>query len=273
MPDRRSFIKTGALMAGAAGAAALPGRASADTVADQTATAAHDVAGYGYRLPSFKPGSRLLFQGDSITDMNWGRNEKDRNHYLGHSYVFLIAGRLGVEMPEAKLDFYNRGKSGNAVWQLRERWQKDALDMNPDLLSILIGTNDVGQSLRNPQRRITPAAFEADYRFILDASRKANPDLRLVLLDPFVLPTGPLKNQKAYEERRGQTDQLRPVVARLAADYAAVHVKTQDIFDAAAEVAGPENWIWDGIHPLPPGHELIARHWLQAVSERWPRQG
>ena len=94
-------------------------------------------------LPSFKKGSRLVFQGDSITDMNWGRNEKDRNHYLGHSYVFLLAARLGVEMPEAALDFYNRGKSGNAVWQLKQRWQTDAIELKPDLLSILIGTNDV----------------------------------------------------------------------------------------------------------------------------------
>lgn len=73
------------------------------------------VAGDGDRLPDFKKGSRLLFQGDSITDMAWGRNEKDRNHFLGHSYVFLIAARLGVEMPEAQLDFYNRGKSGKPI--------------------------------------------------------------------------------------------------------------------------------------------------------------
>ena len=85
-------------------------------------------------LPDFKKGSRLLFQGDSITDMNWGRNQSDRNHYLGHSYVFILAGKLGVEMPESQLDFYNRGKSGNAVWQLKERWQKDAIEMKPDLL-------------------------------------------------------------------------------------------------------------------------------------------
>ena len=84
------------------------------------------------------------------------------------------------------------------------------VDMKPDLLSILIGTNDVGQGLRNPQRKITLAAFESDYRFILDASRKANPDLRLVLLDPFVLPTGPLKNRESMEEtKRGKQTELR----------------------------------------------------------------
>jgi len=222
-------------------------------------------------LPSFKKGSRLLFQGDSITDMKWGRNEKDRNHYLGHSYVFLLASRMGVDMPEVQLDFYNRGNSGNAVAQLRKRWQTDAIDMKPDLLSILIGTNDVGQGLRHPERSFTPAAFEADYRFILDASRKANPELRLVLLDPFVLPTGGLMNARVCAIRREATDKLRVVVAKLAKEYDAVHIKTQAIFDKAAKEVSPEYWMWDGIHPLPQGHELIARHWLQQVSARWPQ--
>ena len=73
-------------------------------------------AGYNYSLPHFDIGSRILFQGDSITDMNWGRDQTDRNHYLGHSYVYLIAARLGVELPQSKLDIYNRGKIPFLVW-------------------------------------------------------------------------------------------------------------------------------------------------------------
>jgi len=253
--DKLNFIKTGMLAA------------TVGTLMLSTAVAGAEPS---TRLPSFKKGSRLLFQGDSITDMKWGRKESDRNHYLGHSYVFLLAARLGVEMPEAQLDFYNRGNSGNKVADLRRRWQSDAIDMKPDILTILIGTNDVGAGLRKPENIVTPEAFEADYRFILDASRKANPDLRLVLMDPFVLPTGGLKDPQAYAARRKPTDTLREVVAKLAREYDAVHIRTQDIFDSAANTVSPEHWMWDGIHPLPQGHELITRHWLQQVSERWP---
>jgi lysophospholipase L1-like esterase len=265
MLNRRSFI-TSSLAA--VGGAAL----SSVAKAEQPRAHSYGVGGYSYQLPSFKKGSRLLFQGDSITDMKWGRKESDRNHYLGHSYVYLIAARLGVEMPDAQLDFYNRGNSGNKVADLRQRWQVDAIDMKPDVLTILIGTNDVGIGFRRPDRKVTAAAFEADYRAILEASRKANPDLRLVLMDPFVLPTGPLKNEKLYRDRRAQTDEMRLVVARLAKEYDAVHIRTQDIFDAAASAATPEQWMWDGVHPLPQGHELIARHWLQEVSARWPQK-
>ena len=224
-----------------------------------------------YPKPDFPVGTRLLFQGDSITDMKWGRNESDRNHYLGHSYVFLIAARLGMDMPEAKLEFFNRGISGHKVSDLKARWQKDAIDMKPDLLSILVGTNDVGMGIRHPNKAVSPVDFERDYRHILEASLKANPKLRIVLLDPFILQTGRLKNQQAYTFRRKETDKMRVVVTKLAKDYQTAHLHTQELFDQAASEAGAENWIWDGIHPLPQGHELIARHWLDRVANRWPK--
>ena len=135
MIHRRDFLRKGALCTGAA---ALSSQVAAATEEDSAASA----NGYSYRRPAFKKGSRLLFIGDSITDMKWGRNEKDRNHYLGHSYVYLIASRLGVDMPEAQLEFFNRGHSGNRITNLRSRWQTDVIDMKPDLLSVLVGVND-----------------------------------------------------------------------------------------------------------------------------------
>lgn len=257
MFDRRNFL--GASAATTAAATMCSGSSAQEVTEDSS------VPGYRYRLPNFATGSRLLFQGDSITDMKWGRNEKDRNHYLGHSYVFLIASRLGVDLPAAQLDFYNRGMSGHTVGDLRKRWQKDAVDMEPDLLSILIGINDVG---RNP-KGVDLEKWESDYRFILQKSMDANPDLRVVLLDPFVLAAGRLSEPDAYKKKRNQVERLIPIVEKLAADFKAVHVRTQKIFDAAAKAVSPEHWIWDGVHPLPQGHELIARAWLDAASSRW----
>jgi lysophospholipase L1-like esterase len=257
MLNRRKFMTSSVASVGAA-------TLCTNARAESPRANASSVSGYGYQLPSFNKGSRLLFQGDSITDMNRGRDPGDRNHYLGHSYVYLIAARLGVDMPEAQLDIHNRGISGHTVADLRKRWNKDSIEIKPDVLSILIGTNDVGS-------RVKEEAFESDYRAILDASRNSNSDLRLVLLDPFVLRTGILKDENAWASRRGATDKLGMVVARLAKDYNAVHIKTQDIFDSAAKAVTPEQWIWDGVHPLPQGHELIARNWLLEVSARWPQ--
>lgn len=257
MLDRRRFL-AGSATAGVA-AISTSGPVAAVESAPQ-------VRGYNYRLPGFTKGSRLLFQGDSITDMKWGRNQSDRNHYLGHSYVYLIAARLGVDVPETHLDIYNRGMSGHKVADLRARWQKDAIDMKPDLLSILIGVNDVGRNLNG----VDVTQWEADYRFILDASRQANRELRLVLLDPFVLASGRLAGTEAFRKWRDQVERLTSIVKQLATDYDAVHIRTQDVFDAAASSVSPDHWIWDGVHPLPQGHELIARAWVEAVSGRWP---
>ncbi len=225
------------------------------------------VPGYESQRPNILEGSRLLFIGDSITDMKWGRNEKDRNHYLGHSYVFLIASRLQTDLPQAKLEFFNRGVSGNTVADLKKRWQKDSLEMKPDILSILIGVNDVGRASR-AEEEIDLDQWEADYRFILDASRTANPKLTIVLLDPFVLPVTRLSEEKAWEQWNGECSKLRKIVARLASDYQAIHVRTQVIFDDACQHAEPSHWIWDGVHPLPQGHELIARNWVDNVAEQ-----
>ena len=222
------------------------------------------VGGYEYSLPKFKKGSRLLFQGDSITDMKWGRNQRDRNHYLGHSYVYLIAARLGVDMPEAQLDVYNRGMSGHKVRDLKARWEKDAIDLRPDWLSILVGVNDVSRGERST---LDFRKWEEDYRFLVDRSRKANPNLRIVLMDPFVLRMTRLSADDVWKRWRGEIEKLGEIVNRLAREFKAVHVETQKIFDQAAEEVSREHWIWDGVQPLPQGHELIARNWLQAVSE------
>lgn len=230
------------------------------------------------QLPAFEKGSRLLFQGDSITDMQRDRRTDhwDQNHVLGHSFVFLLSARLGLEMPEAELEFINRGQGGNRVGDLRKRWQTDAIEVKPDMLTVLIGINDVWSAFKKGGTQVALAEYEADYRFILEASRQANPNLRIVLLDPFILPVqSPRPNvpeePELYAKRRAETDKCRAVVAKLAKEYDAVHIQTQAIFDAAAQQMGPERLLWDSIHPTPLGHELIARHWLQAVRARWPQ--
>jgi lysophospholipase L1-like esterase len=257
--NRRMFIASSSACASAAVVTA-----SADAADDPKESST--VSGYDYRLPKISKGATLLFQGDSITDMKWGRNQNDRNHYLGHSYVYLIASRLHTDMPQARLNFLNRGVSGNTVANLKARWQKDALALKPDILSILIGVNDVGRAVR-ARKVVDVNTFEADYRSLLDQSRRANPKLTIVLLEPFVLPVTRVK--AGWKAWRGQVDRLRPIVAKLASDYKAVLIKTQDIFDVAARRAKPSHWIWDGVHPLPQGHELIARNWIETVAKAW----
>ncbi|HEX4412821.1 MAG TPA: GDSL-type esterase/lipase family protein, partial [Lacipirellulaceae bacterium] len=96
------------------------------------------------KQPIVKPGDVVLFQGDSITDMGRKRDISEPNDQaaLGAGYPWFAASQMLVDMPEAGLKIFNRGVSGNKVYQLAERWQADCLDLKPNVLSILIGVND-----------------------------------------------------------------------------------------------------------------------------------
>ena len=97
-------------------------------------------------MAAFPKDARILFQGDSITDGNRGRNA-DPNHILGHGYCFVIAAKFGAGYADRNLTFLNRGISGNTVRELDQRWAVDTLDLKPDLLSVLIGVNDQGRGV------------------------------------------------------------------------------------------------------------------------------
>lgn len=208
------------------------------------------------RDEAFKPEARILFQGDSITDGNRGRNQ-DPNHIMGHGYAFIIAARYGSQYPERKLTFMNRGVSGNTVADLSKRWEKDTLTLKPDILSILIGINDLG-------RGITAEAYEEAYDKLLAETMKALPGVRLVLCEPFALPVG--KYRADWERHRAELARRQAVVARLAEKHHATLVRLQKVFDNATTRAPAEYWIWDGVHPTYSGHQLMADEWARTLT-------
>ncbi len=199
--------------------------------------------------------ARILFQGDSITDGNRGRNS-DLNHILGHGYQALIASRVGADFPERELTFMNRGVSGNKVSDLQARWQTDTIDLRPHILSILIGINDLNAG-------VSTTTFEKQYDELLDATRRALPNIRLILGEPFALPVGGV--QPKWERFRAELEQRQAVVARLGQKYRATVVHFQKAFDDAVTRAPAEYWIWDGIHPTYAGHQIMADEWARSV--------
>ncbi|WP_395739605.1 SGNH/GDSL hydrolase family protein [Prosthecobacter sp.] len=210
-------------------------------------------------IAAFAPEARILFQGDSITDGNRGRSA-DPNHILGHGYAFIIAARFGAAFPELKLDFMNRGISGNTVPDLQKRWQKDTLDLKPDILSILIGVNDAGHNLPVDE-------YEPAYEKIIAEARAVNPQLKLVLCEPFSLPAG--RRKEGFEAWFAGIRQRQEIVARLAKKHGAAFVPFQRVFDEASRRAPADYWIWDGVHPTYRGHQLMADEWERVVRQFW----
>ncbi len=209
----------------------------------------------------------FLFQGDSITDGNRGRN-LDPNHIMGHGYAFSIASRLGYAFPEKKLTFINRGISGNKVTDLEKRWKEDTLDLKPDVLSILIGINDSSSFVNSRPEPVTLQMYNDIYRSLLDRVVKQNPNVLLVLNQPFVFKNN--ANSPDWEKRIADLTERQRIAEKIALDYNAVYVKLQAAFDDACKKAPVDYWIWDGIHPTVAGHEVITREWLKQVGKRLP---
>lgn len=207
-------------------------------------------------VPAFKENIRILFQGDSITDGNRGRSA-DPNHILGHGYCFIIAAKYGSQYPERKLVFMNRGISGNTVLDLEKRWQKDTLDLKPDVLSIMIGINDSGKNVPLEQ-------YEQVYDKLLADTKAANPNIRFVLCEPFFLPKDGHKEGNA---RDADLKKRQAIVEKLAKKFNAPVVKLQLVFDDACKRAPAEYWVWDGVHPTYSGHQLMADEWVKTVSQ------
>ncbi len=212
-----------------------------------------------------KDGAVILFQGDSITDGNRGRNE-DPNHIMGHGYAFSIASRIGADFPEKKYKFYNRGISGNKITNLAERWQQDSLDLKPDVLSILIGVNDSTSVVTNREPVISVEKYKETYNALLQQTSQLFPEIVFVLCEPFILKVG--KVAENWEVYHIDIDKRREVVKKLATKFDAVFVPSQEVFNNACKKAPAEYWMWDGVHPTVAGHELLVREWLKQVGKR-----
>lgn len=209
-----------------------------------------------------KPGTVILFQGDSITDAGRSRRSTGPNDAaaLGHGYPVLIGSALLADYPAANLKILNRGISGHKVPDLAKRWEKDTVELKPDILSILIGVNDIWHKL-NGRYNGTVKDYETGYRALLKGTRKSLPDVRIVICEPFVLRCGAV-NDSWFPE----FGQRRDVAKKLAEEMNITFVPFQAMFDEAAKKAPPEYWTRDGVHPTLAGHGLIAKTWRDVVG-------
>jgi len=220
-------------------------------------------------LPAiFHKNARVLFQGDSITDGGRDRGGRYQDHALGHGYPYILAAAACGHFPELNLTFLNRGISGNKVADLAGRWQNDTIALKPDVLSILIGVNDVWHNVA-AKKEINFAEIEATYDKLLADTQAALPGIKIVLCEPFILPGS--ANTAQWEAWEAATKKIQQLVARLGAKHKLPVVHFQRVFDEAVKRAPAEYWLFDGVHPAWAGHQLMADEWLRTVKGPWPR--
>ena len=249
--SRRNFLlKSGT---GAVALASIPAIISAAIPANDKKT----------KYSLFEKNNIILFQGDSITDAGRDKEKELPNvaRSFGLGYAFLAASSILNKLPEHNLTMYNRGISGNKVYQLADRWQKDCLDLKPNVLSILIGVNDYWHT-RNGNYNGTIEVYENDYRALLKRTKENLPGIKLVICEPFYL----LDTSAVDETWVAPMKQYQAAAKKIATEFGALWVPFQQVFDEAIKHAPATYWSGDGVHPGMPGAQLMAEAWLRVVE-------
>jgi lysophospholipase L1-like esterase len=205
----------------------------------------------------------ILFQGDSITDAGRDRENNSFNNpqALGSGYAMLAGAELLEKHAALDLKVYNKGISGNKVYQLAERWDKDCLEIKPDILSILIGVNDLWHKLDGHYNG-TIDIYKNDFIALIERTKKTLPDVKLIICEPFAVKGVKAVDDKWYPEFYGYQDAARGI----AKQFNATFVPYQKIYDEAQKQAPGVYWTPDGVHPTLAGAQLMAHAWLAAVK-------
>ncbi len=205
---------------------------------------------------------KILFFGDSITDAGRNRDADFNLYSYGLGYVRSLAGKLLSEAPD-KYEIVNRGISGNRVVDLYSRIKIDCWNLEPDVLSILIGVNDVWHEVSR-ENGVELPRFERVYRMLLEETKERLSNTKIILCEPFVLKGS--ATEESYDQFLTVKEYAK-VVKKLAKDYGCYFLPLQDKIDAFAEKYGVEACLADGVHPAVGGAHLIAEEWLNLFQK------
>ena len=199
---------------------------------------------------------KILFQGDSITD--WGRDRNDI-HNLGNGYPKYAAKLLTERYPDIDFEFINLGISGNQTKDLVARLDTDFIDIQPDIVSILIGVNDTWHHAEQKDW-IPNEVFEERYRTVLTAIQEKT-NAKIMMMEPFLIPT---------EDKAFFREDLAPkieIIRKLAREFADIYLPTDGLLASAFIGDDPLSYAADGVHPTAKGAEFIGMLYCEYISD------
>lgn len=206
---------------------------------------------------------KILLFGDSITDACRARESTYVPALnLGCGFVQQLAGRL-MERSPVGYEFVNTGIAGNRIVDLYARAATDVWAHKPDLVSILVGINDVWHET-DRIFGVEPARFERVYRMLIEETMQKLPHAKILLCAPFMLKLGAIEKEwSAF----CNTPLYINIVEKLAKEYGLYYLPLQEKIDEAAAKYGAQNILFDGVHPAPAGAVLIAGEWLKRFEK------
>ena len=193
-----------------------------------------------------KPNQKIIFAGDSITDCD--------------GYVSYIKSILWADHPEWKTHVINRGVSGNTSRDLLGRYERDVLELSPDIVSIMIGINDVWRRFDDPLAEAHLSSQEYRDNLTQMISQAIDGGAKVVLMSPFMI------DPNRADEMRIRMDRYTEICRELAKEYSLIFVDIQAMFDRLLESMHGYGLAGDRIHPNGIGQMAIALEFLKAVG-------
>ena len=205
---------------------------------------------------------RILFFGDSITDAGRDRAVDHTARSYGTGYPCFIAGELLSQAPQ-DYEIFNRGISGHRIVDLYARIKCDVWNLQPDVLSILIGVNDVWHEIGG-QNGVELERWDKMYRMLIEDTLERLPNVKIIICEPFVLD-----GEATHEnfEKFLEVKMYAKAAQQIAEDYQLPFLPLQDVLEQHAKRLSPENVLVDGVHPTLGGAKLIADEWLKLYKE------
>ena len=200
---------------------------------------------------------KIVFQGDSITDA--GRDKRNY-HSMGNGYPKYAAAMIREKFPDADIEIINQGISGNRTDQLFDRLYPDAIAFEPDVVSILIGINDIWHRHGANRIETTDEQVATNYRAILTRLKKQT-NAKIIMLSPFLL------DNEEKEAWRVELESILPIIRSLADEFADAYIPLDELFAQALKTQPePKFYSADGVHPNANGAEFIGKHYFEAIA-------
>lgn len=203
---------------------------------------------------------KLLFIGDSITDMRRYR-EEPTPYCFGNGFVFLLEAALTKKYPK-QFEIINRGISGNRIVDIYQRIKADCWNQMPDVVTIMVGVNDVYHELKYGNG-VDQERFKRFYDMMIEDTKKVLPNATIIIMGSFIL------EGKETAERFDEFCEIKEyaeITRKVAQKHNCLFVSLQEHFDALAAEYGADYFLFDGIHPTVAGANVIAEHWLDCFE-------
>lgn len=207
----------------------------------------------------FKNYDRVVFTGDSVTDMG-SANPVGEGLFdnLGKSYVRVIENMLVAWYPELNIRITNSGISGNTSRDLAARFDRDVVDLNPQWVSICIGINDVWRQFDTPaisEWAVTIEEYEKNLEeMILKIKEKVK---GIFLCTPYYI------EPNVEDAMRKRMDEYGSVCKKLAKKYGCELIDFQSLYNDFCKYKHSSIIAWDRVHPNQMGATLMAKEFLK----------